>query len=27
VLDAFSLRVEGWSIAHHIRASLVVDAL
>ena len=27
VLDAFSRRVVGWSIADHIRAELVVDAL
>ena len=27
VLDAFSRRVIGWSIADHIRAELVVDAL
>lgn len=27
VLDAWSRRVVGWSIADHIRAELVVDAL
>ena len=27
VLDAFSRRVVGWSIADHIRSELVVDAL
>jgi putative transposase len=27
VLDAFSRRVVGWSIADHIRAELVVDAV
>jgi len=27
VLDAFSRRIVGWSIADHIRAELVVDAL
>ena len=27
VIDAFSRRVVGWSIADHIRAELVVDAL
>lgn len=27
VLDAFSRRVIGWSIADHIRAELMVDAL
>jgi putative transposase len=27
VLDVFSRRVAGWSIADHIRAELVVDAL
>jgi len=27
VLDAFSRRVIGWSIADHLRAELVVDAL
>ena len=27
VLDAFSRRVVGWSIADHIRTELVVDAL
>ena len=27
VLDAYSRRVVGWSIADHIRAELVVDAL
>jgi transposase InsO family protein len=27
VIDAFSRRVVGWSIADHLRAELVVDAL
>ena len=27
VLDAFSRRVVGWSIADHMRSELVVDAL
>jgi hypothetical protein len=27
VLDMFSRRIVGWSIADHIRAELVVDAL
>jgi len=27
VLDAYSRRVVGWSIADHIRSELVVDAL
>ena len=27
VLDAFSRRVVGWSIADHIRSELVVDAV
>ena len=27
VLDVFSRRVVGWSTAHHLRTSLVVDAL
>ena len=27
VLDAFSRRIVGWSIADHIRAELVIDAL
>ena len=27
VLDAFSRRVVGWSIADHIRSELVVDAI
>ncbi len=27
VLDAFSRRVVGWSIADHVRAELVVDAV
>lgn len=27
VLDAFSRRIVGWSIAEHMRAELVVDAL
>ena len=27
VLDVFSRRVVGWSIADHLRTELVVDAL
>ena len=27
VLDPFSRRVVGWSIADHMRAELVVDAI
>jgi putative transposase len=27
VLDAFSRRVVGWSIADHVRSELVVDAV
>ena len=27
VLDCFSRRVVGWSMADHLRAELVVDAL
>jgi putative transposase len=27
VIDAWSRRVIGWSIADHLRAELVVDAL
>jgi putative transposase len=27
ILDVYSRRVVGWSMAHHLRAELVVDAL
>ncbi len=27
VMDAFSRRILGWSIAHHMRTDLVIDAL
>jgi transposase InsO family protein len=27
VLDAYSRRLVGWSIASHLRAELVIDAL
>ena len=27
ILDIYSRRVVGWSMAHHLRAELVVDAL
>jgi len=26
-MDAYSRRIIGWSIAHHIRTELVLDAL
>lgn len=27
VMDAYSRRIIGWSIAHHMRTELVIDAL
>ena len=27
VLDAFSRRIVGWAMAHHLRSELVLDAL
>ena len=27
VMDAYSRRIVGWSIAHHMRTELVLDAL